>query len=67
MLQASGSLVTCVTSTTSGFLQARRRDLQAAFSGPDLPWSWMYDLAALGISAACFAFAWLVLWALGKV
>jgi len=27
----------------------------------------MYDLAALGIAAACFAFAWLVLWGLGKV
>jgi len=27
----------------------------------------MYDLAALGIAAACFAFAWLVLWALEKV
>jgi hypothetical protein len=27
----------------------------------------MYDLAALGIAAACFAFVWLVLWALEKV
>jgi len=27
----------------------------------------MYDLAALGIAATCFAFAWLVLWGLGKV
>jgi len=27
----------------------------------------MYDLAALGIAAACFAFVWLVLWALEKI
>jgi hypothetical protein len=27
----------------------------------------MYDLAALAIAAACFAFVWLVLWALEKV
>jgi len=27
----------------------------------------MYDLAALGIAAACFAFVLLVLWALEKV
>jgi len=27
----------------------------------------MYDLAALGIAAGCFAFVWLVLWALEKV
>jgi len=27
----------------------------------------MYDLAALGIAAVCFAFAWLVLLGLAKV
>jgi hypothetical protein len=27
----------------------------------------MYDLAALGIAAACFAFVFVVLWALEKV
>jgi len=27
----------------------------------------MYDLAALGIAAACFAFAYLILWLLDRV
>jgi len=33
------------------------------------PWvgSLMYDLAALGIAAACFAFVYLILWVLDRV
>jgi hypothetical protein len=27
----------------------------------------MYDLAAIGIAAACFAFAYLILWVLDRV
>jgi len=27
----------------------------------------MYDLAAIGIAAACFAVAYLIFWALGRV
>jgi hypothetical protein len=27
----------------------------------------MYDLAAIGIAAACFAFAYLVLWGLARL
>jgi len=27
----------------------------------------MYDLAAIGIAAACFAFAYLILWVLDRI
>ena len=41
---------------SSGRLQSRRRSLAP-----------MYDLAAIGIAAACFAFAYLILWVLDRV
>ncbi len=66
----------------SGFLQVARRDPQTAFSVPLLPWPHasfvragarlrdrflMYDLAAIGIGAACFAFVYLFLVLLDRV
>ena len=52
-------------------LQAFFRPRAAIFRRPSAPASYrgcqMYDLAAFGIAAACFAFAYLVLWVLARV
>ena len=52
-------LLSALAAFSRGFLPLRHGT--ATWAGD------VYDLAAIGIAAACFAFAYLIFWALGRV